>query len=80
MSSSSCKSVTDLNQCNSNDLVKYCQCQSSLKLVMYNKLKTGANDPSISNRMRYSQIVKNGKRSSNAGYSNYYMFYPYKPL
>lgn len=41
----------------SNDLQKYCEYQSCQKQVLYNKLKTGGNDASISKRMRYAQTV-----------------------
>ena len=65
--------------CNFNDLVKYCGCRSAMKLVTYKKLKTGINDPAISQRMRYSQIVKGPRASPNIGYNNYYMNFPYRP-
>ena len=41
----------------SNDLQKYCEYQNCQKQVLYNKLKTGGNDASISKRMRYAQYV-----------------------
>lgn len=43
----------------SNDLQKYCEYQNCQKRVLYNKLKTGGNDASISSRMKYSQYVNN---------------------
>jgi hypothetical protein len=40
--------------------------------VQYNKLKTGGNNPSITNAMKYSQLVRNGVviKSANAIYPN----------
>lgn len=40
--------------------------------VQYNKLKTGGNNPAVTNAMRYSYLVKNNltSKSANAIYPN----------
>ena len=65
----------DSTQCKSNDLVKYCACKSTMKTVLYNKLKTGVNDPSITKRMRYSHIINSRQSSAN---TNNYSFFQYR--
>jgi hypothetical protein len=47
-----------------NDITKYCACISAQKAAEYKQLKTGGNDPSISQRMRYSQRINSEKFSS----------------
>lgn len=42
----------------SNDLEKYCAYANCQKQVTYNKLKTGSNDPSISQKVRYAKYVR----------------------
>ena len=44
---------------NSNDLQKYCEYQNCQKQIIYSKVKTGGNDPSVSKRMKYAQYVRN---------------------
>ena len=43
----------------SNDLQKYCEYQNCQKQVIYSRVKTGGNDPSINKRMQYAQYVRN---------------------
>jgi len=50
--------------CNLNNLTTYCNTVNNKKLIRYNKLVTGGNDPSISKAMRYSQYVKTTRTSS----------------
>ena len=47
-----------MNYSNVNNITQYCKRKSGEK-VEYVKQSTGGNDPSISKRMRYSQIVRN---------------------
>jgi len=42
----------------SNDLEKYCEYANCQKRVTYNNLKTGANDPSISQKALYAKYVR----------------------
>jgi hypothetical protein len=42
-----------------NDIVKFCDKKNCEKLIRYNKLVTGGNNPQISCRTRYSQQVQN---------------------
>jgi hypothetical protein len=44
-----------------NNLTKMCNCSNAQKLINYNQLKTGGNDPSISKAMRYSQYVRTSR-------------------
>jgi hypothetical protein len=41
-----------------------CDCLNGEKLIQYNKLKTGGNDPSISKAMRYATYVRTTKSAS----------------
>jgi len=56
-----------------NDLKKMCDCLNGQKLIDYKKAKTGANDPTLTNAMRYSQYVKNS-RSQPISITQYYNF------
>ena len=56
-----------------NDLKKMCDCLNGQKLIDYKKTKTGANDPTLTNAMRYSQYVKNS-RSQTVSFTQYYNF------
>jgi len=38
-------------------ITKYCERANCQKHISYNRLKTGGNDPSISNRMKYAKYV-----------------------
>ena len=58
--------------CNLNNLTTYCNTVNNKKLIQYNKLVTGGNDPSISKAMRYSQYVKYSKTRANISYTQYY--------
>ena len=42
---------------NSNDLQKYCDYHNCQKNILYKKLKTGGNDPSVSCRMKYAKRI-----------------------
>ena len=42
----------------SNDLQKYCKWANCQKQIEYNELKTGENDPSISQKMKYARYVR----------------------
>jgi hypothetical protein len=42
----------------SNDLAKYCAYANCQKQITYNRLKTGANDPSISQKALYAKYVR----------------------
>lgn len=46
-----------VKMCMMNDITKYCQCARAEQAAIYKKIKTGGNDPTISQRMRYSQMV-----------------------
>lgn len=41
-----------------NDIAKYCACQKTMQQAQYSKVATGGNDPSISQKMRYSQYLR----------------------
>jgi hypothetical protein len=44
------------------NIIRYCEARKNNKCaVNYSNLKTSGNDPSISKKMRYSQISRNGK-------------------
>lgn len=60
------------------DITKYCQNANCQKLIMYNQLTTGGNDPSITKRARFAQIIGN-RRSCSTGNTNYYTQFPFKP-
>ena len=47
-----------------------CDCLNGQKLIDYKKVKTGANDPTLTKAMRYSQYVKYS-RSQNVSYTQY---------
>ena len=42
-------------------IIKFCQEKECQRQIEYKQLKTGGNDPSISNKMRYSQYVQHTK-------------------
>jgi len=41
-----------------NDIEKYCAYSKACKKAEYAKLKTATNDPNISQKMRYSQYLR----------------------
>ena len=43
---------------NTNDITKYCTYAKCQKQVEYNKVKTASNDPSMSQKMRYAQYLR----------------------
>jgi hypothetical protein len=43
---------------NTNDITKYCTYAKCQKQVEYNKVKTAGNDPKVSQKMRYSQYIR----------------------
>lgn len=43
------------------DIVRYCQQKECERQIRYKQMATGGNDPTITNKMRYSQYVKNAK-------------------
>lgn len=61
---------------NMNNLIRYCNCKNNEKLITYNQLKTGGNDPTMTKAMKISNYSRNGKCKSyiktnnnvNAGY------------
>lgn len=46
-----------------NDIFKFCAKKKCDKTILYNKLKTGGNDPNMSAKMRCSQRIQNYSRS-----------------
>ena len=46
-----------------NDIVKFCNKRNCEKSVLYNKLKTGGNDPNISSKMACSYRIQTYSRS-----------------
>jgi hypothetical protein len=51
-----------MSSCNKiNNLKKMCDCLNGEKLVIYNQLKTGGNDPTITKAMQYSTYVKTSR-------------------
>ena len=53
-----------------NDIKKYCCCARAQQAIEYKNLKTGVNDPSISQRMRYSQRINSERFSSVSSKNN----------
>ena len=53
-----------------NDITKYCCCARAQQSIEYKNLKTGVNDPSISQRMRYSQRINSERFSSVSSKNN----------
>jgi len=43
---------------NTNDITKYCAYAKCQKQVGYAKVKTSGNDPSMSQKMRYAQYLR----------------------
>lgn len=43
------------------DIVRYCQQKECERQIRYKQMATGGNDPTITNKIRYSQYVKNAK-------------------
>lgn len=41
-----------------NDIEKYCTLAKCNQQVEYNKIKTGTNDPKLSQKMRYSEYLR----------------------
>ena len=41
------------------DIIQFCNCKRNEAMIEYNRIKTGGNDPSITQRSRYSQLVNN---------------------
>ena len=56
-----------------NNLSKMCDCLNGQKLINYNKVKTGGNDPTISKAMAYSQYIRTSQ-SKSVSYTQYYSF------
>ena len=48
---------------NMNNLITYCNEKTCEKNILYNKLKTGTNDPSLSKAMQYSQYLRTYRRN-----------------
>jgi hypothetical protein len=44
-----------------NNLIRYCNRKNDEKLINYKQLKTEGNNPSITKAMRFSNIVKHNK-------------------
>lgn len=44
-----------------NNLIRYCNCKNNEKLITYNQLKTGGNDPSMTKAMKIANYAKNNK-------------------
>lgn len=59
-----------------NNLIRYCNCKNNEKLITYNQLKTGGNDPTMTKAMKISNYARNGKcanyvktnNNANVGY------------
>jgi hypothetical protein len=45
----------------SNDLTKYCEYAKCQKQIIYEKVKTSTNDPSVTKRVQYAQYTRNFK-------------------
>ena len=61
-----------MSSCNKiNNLKKMCDCLNNEKLIIYNKLKTGGNDPTVTKAMQFSAYIKSS-RSKNIMYTQYY--------
>lgn len=43
---------------NTNDITKYCAYAKCQKQVEYAKIKTAGNDPKVSQKIRYSQYIR----------------------
>ncbi len=41
-----------------NDINKYCSCARAQQQAQYSRVATGGNNPSISQKMRYSQYLR----------------------
>ena len=41
-----------------NNIEKYCACSRALRSTEYAKLKTATNDPNVSQKIRYSQYLR----------------------
>ena len=53
-----------------NNLIQFCNCQRAKHAAEYKQVKTGANDPTISRRMLYSQYIRSS-RSRQVMYSDW---------
>ena len=53
-----------------NDIVKFCDKKNCEKLIRYNKLVTGGNNPQLSSKMKCSQQIQNYSRSRSSLDSN----------
>ena len=49
---------------NLNNLTKLCDYLNGQKVIEYNKLKTGMNDPKLSKAMQYSSYIKTSRSRS----------------
>lgn len=49
-----------------NNIFKFCEKKKCERLVQYNKLKTGGNDPNMSKNMLYAQSVNNYSSSRSS--------------
>ena len=54
-----------------SSLKQMCDCLNNEKLIIYNKLKTGGNDPTVTKAMQFSAYIKSS-RSKNIMYTQYY--------
>ena len=59
---------------NMNNIIKYCNCKQNVANIGYNKKVTGGNDPRISKRMRYSQLI-NSSTPKTVNYRKYIELY-----
>jgi hypothetical protein len=48
-------------------LTQYCNGKTSQKFIEYNKIKTSTNDPTISKKMAYSQLVNSSRTTIVTG-------------
>lgn len=68
------------------DITKFCQKSQCMNLIMYNKLQTGGNNPHITKRARFAQIIQNRRSCNKSGScklvvtpNDYYTQFPYRP-
>ena len=51
-------------------LIRYCNCKKNEKLIAYNQLKTGGNDPTLTKTMKTAYYAKNGKCTTQIRINN----------
>ena len=67
------------------DITKYCQNANCQKLILYNQMATGGNDPTITKRARFAQIIGNPRACNKSGCNvtgitnDFYTQFPFRP-